>query len=280
VAAAAVIAPCAYYPMYLASGFANPNPADFFKRWLAIGNWPAGPAWFLWALLMFGCGAAGLSAAFPLWAEHVQRRFPAAFRRPAAFFGGLAAASIVAYLPAALAVGPSGWTGWGPFAFQTSRLPLYAVWFFGGICAGAGGDVLAPRVALARTWPRWLGWSASSFGILVILTHPAIRPASSLPWDAAEALAWAVSCTAASLLALALFLRFANGRVRALDSLADNAYGIYLIHYPFVTCVQYALLRAPLPGAVKGCMATLAALGLSWAAVAGLRRRPAIRRIV
>ena len=283
VAAAAVIAPLTYYPTYLAAGFANPNPAGFFRWWLATGNWLAGPAWFIWVLLAFGCVAAGLFKAFPHWAERTQGRFPSVFRRPSAFFGALAAASIVSYLPMALAAGPSGWTSCGPFAFQTSRLPLYATWFFAGICAGAcsGRDsVLAPGGALARTWLGWLGWSASCFGVLTIVTHPAIRSAHSIGWDAIEAVAWAVSCTAASLLALALFLRFANKRVMALDSLADNAYGIYLIHYAFVTWFQYALLRAPLPGAVKGCLATLGALGLSWAAVGALRRFSAIRRIV
>jgi len=283
VAAAAVVAPLAYYPTYLAAGFANPNPTGFFRWWLAAGNWPAGPAWFIWVLLAFGCVAAGLFKASPHWAERAQERFPSVFRRPSALFGALAAASIISYLPVALATGLSGWASWGPFTFQTSRLLLYATWFFAGTCAGACSrrdTVLAPGGALARTWLGWLGWSASCFGVLTIVTHPAIRSAHSIGWDAIEAVAWAVSCTAASLLALALFLRFANKRVTALDRLADNAYGIYLIHYAFVTWFQYALLRPPLPGAVKGCLATLGALGLSWAAVGALRRISAIRRII
>jgi len=275
VAAAAVVAPLAYYPTYLAAGFANPSPAGFFRWWLAAGNWPAGPAWFIWVLLAFGCGAAGVFKAFPHWAERAQGRFRAVFQRPAAFFGGLTAASLVAYLPIALAVGPARWTGWGPFAFQTSRLPLYAVWFLAGICAGAGGSresVLAPRGALAQTWPQWLGWSACCYGALAIVTHPAVRSTPSFGWDAVEASVWAVCCAAAAVLALALFLRFANRRVKALDSLADNAYGIYLVHYAFVTWVQYGLLGASLPGAVKGCLATFVSLGLSWLAVGAIRR--------
>ena len=68
VVAAAVIAPLAYYPAYLqtlqtgASGLSG-----FWRQWLALGNWPAGPAWFLWVLLAFDAVAAGLFLLAPRW---------------------------------------------------------------------------------------------------------------------------------------------------------------------------------------------------------------------
>ena len=79
---------------------------------------------------------------------------------------------------------------------------------------------------------------------------------------------------------LAIFLRYARSHVPLWDSLRDNAYGIYLVHYAFVSWLQYALLSAPLPGALKGCLAAVGGLGLSWAAVAALRRIAAVRRVV
>jgi hypothetical protein len=66
-------------------------------------------------------------------------------------------------------------------------------------------------------------------------------------------MACVLSSTAATLSVLAMFLRFCGTRVRTMDSLCENAYGIYLVHYLFVIWLQYLLLRAP-----------LAALALRW----------------
>ena len=54
--------------------------------------------------------------------------------------------SALAYVPMALAFGEIGWTQWGPFAFQTSRIFHYAVYFAAGIVTAAG----APAFAFAR----------------------------------------------------------------------------------------------------------------------------------
>jgi surface polysaccharide O-acyltransferase-like enzyme len=64
------------------------------------------------------------------------------------------------------------------------------------------------------------------------------------------------------------------------DSLRDNAYGIYLVHYAFVAWVQYALLPASMPGLAKGFIAFLSALALSWGFVATIRRIPAVARVI
>ena len=55
-----------------------------------------------------------------------------------------------------------------------------------------------------------------------------------------------------------------------LTSLYRNAYGIYLLHYGFVTWTQFALLTAPIPPAVKAAtvlaVAVLIVVGvLAWA---------------
>lgn len=60
-------------------------------------------------------------------------------------------------------------------------------------------------------------------------------------------------------------MRFAKARSRVLDSLRDNAYGMYLIHYAFVSWLQYALLKVALPAFVKGSLAFSATLALSGA---------------
>lgn len=40
----------------------------------------------------------------------------------------------------------------------------------------------------------------------------------------------------------------------------ENAYGMYLVHYAFVSCLQYALLPASPPGFVKGMRVTFGAI--------------------
>jgi surface polysaccharide O-acyltransferase-like enzyme len=99
-------------------------------------------------------------------------------------------------------------------------------------------------------------------------------------WEMFAALAFVLSCAASGCGFLAVFLRFARTRVRIFDSLRDNAYGMYLVHYGFVTWLQYALLQKQFPAVVKASVVFLGTLVLSWGAVAALRRIPAVARVI
>ncbi len=282
VVGAALIAPLAYYPAYLQTG--GHGLAGYWKQWIALENWPAGPAWFLWVLLAFGAMAAGLTRLAPGWGDRLGRIAARTGDRPALFFGLLVAVSAVAYLPLALIFTPIAWTGFGPFAFQESRPLFYAVYFLAGIAVGAGGvqeGLLAPGGRLARRWWLWLLIALISFtvalvlGILIMTSH-----VGSKPWEALGGFAFVLSSAASSLAFLALFARFAGRRVRALDSLRDNAYGIYLVHYAFVSWLQLALLKATLSAPVKGAVVILGALALSWIASRLLRSVPGVARVI
>lgn len=87
-------------------------------------------------------------------------------------------------------------------------------------------------------------------------------------------------CAASSFACLALFVRFANTRRKFADSLSNNAYGMYLIHYAFVSWLQYTLLRAALPAVAKGSIVFLETVLLSWGTTAALRRIPAVARMI
>lgn len=89
-----------------------------------------------------------------------------------------------------------------------------------------------------------------------------------------------VSCAALSFAFIALFMRFAKTSRRILDSLSANAYGIYLLHYAFVTWLQFSLLDTDLPGAAKAMLLFTAALVASWSLSSGLRKIPVIGRWV
>ena len=70
--------------------------------------------------------------------------------------------SIVTYLPMRLFIGDDSWLepdGF-PLPIQTSRILLYAAYFFTGVGVGAvnlRAGLLAEDSELARRWPVWLG---------------------------------------------------------------------------------------------------------------------------
>jgi hypothetical protein len=55
---------------------------------------------------------------------------------------------------------------------------------------------------------------------------------------------------------------------------------MYIVHYPFVVWMQYALLNAPLPAIVKAALVFAVAVAVSWALVAALRNIPLGARLV
>ena len=79
---------------------------------------------------------------------------------------------------------------------------------------------------------------------------------------------------------MAVCVRFATNRRRWLDRLSDNAYGMYLIHYPFVVWMQHALLNAPLPAIAKATIVFCVTATASLAAVMALRSVPLGARLV
>jgi peptidoglycan/LPS O-acetylase OafA/YrhL len=283
VIAAAFLAPLAYYPTYLQiSG--HDGLSGYWHQWMSLGNWPAGPAWFLWILLAFDGIAAFLFLLAPRWGEALGTLTSGAVRRPVLFFVALTAISAIAYIPMALHFSSLAWTAFGPFIFQTSRILHYLAYFLIAVGVGAWGvyrGLLAPDGKLARRWPLWVVAALVFFAAATAVTLIALATGSqsqglAIAMDAG----FVLSCAASSFAFLALFLRFARSRSRFFDSLAANSYGIYLLHYVFVNWLQYALLPASLPAAVKWSIVLTGALGLSWFTAATIRRIPVVARVL
>src|ERR1700691_6707756 len=144
--AAVIIAPLAYYPSYLLT--TGPHTVgDYIHDWRSFGDWPTGPAWFIWLLLAFDLVGAALFAIAPNFGEMLGRLASNAREHPVRFFMLLLAASAASYIPMIVIFGPMDWTSHGPFQFQTARLFHYAVYFLTGIGVGAygiEGGLLAP----------------------------------------------------------------------------------------------------------------------------------------
>jgi peptidoglycan/LPS O-acetylase OafA/YrhL len=282
-AVAVLIAPLAYYPAYLTTG-SHLGLADFWRQWLSLGNWPVGPAWFIWVLLVFDVVAGVLFLLLPKWGEVLGRMSAGAYRRPVLFFGSVVAVSALAYIPMALVFTAFNWSSFGPFFFQTSRILHYFVYFLLGAGVGALGiekGLLATDGKLARRWALWTMAALVAFGIATAVTLAAFSPHDSpRVWEILMDATFVMSCAASSFAFLALFVRFARRRIKIWDSLTVSAYGIYLVHYAFVSWLQYALLKAALPAVAKGSMVLFGAVLLSWGTTAVIRRIPAVARVI
>lgn len=289
VAAAGILAPLAYYPSYAVISVL-PGLHDYAHAWLSLGYWPAGPAWFIWLLLVFDAIAAGIYALRHRWSKSarllslrdVQDHAPA-------FVPILIVVSAVVYVPMELAFGAENWPILGPFSLQISRLFLYATYFAVGVRLGAAGTqsgLLARNSGLAPRWRTWLAAGLGAFAlrlaVVMVFILPVVTAHRSLPLIVRllSDLTVVLCCGAISVAFIALFRRFAVARRPLFDSLAASSYGMYLVHYPVVIWLQFALLTVALGAIAKGAIVFVGAVVLSWGAVVTLRRIPVIARVL
>src|SRR5262249_54785584 len=159
------------------------------------------------------------------------------------------------------------------------------VYFFAGAAVGAYGidrGLLAPDSALVRRWPVVVAAAFAGLGLWMAPTAVIMEGGSESPlWlHVAADLGFVVCCAAGCLAMLAVCVRFATTRRRMLDSLSANAYGMYLVHYPFVVWMQYALLGAALPALAKAALVFAVSVLLSWGLSAALRSIPLGARLI
>jgi peptidoglycan/LPS O-acetylase OafA/YrhL len=283
-ASGGLVAALAYYPTYLQANGPNAGVAGYIHTWLTLNHWITGPAWFLLVLFIYDIAAGTLYAVAPHWGERVAALAKDAAQRPLRFCLIVMACSAAAYLPLALVFGAYDWWHVGFFWVQTSRALHYAVYFFLGAGAGAYGlrsGLVAPDGQLARHW-RWWGLAGlASFLIVGNLIQYTVdrRLEQTLAWGALADVGWVICCAILAFALMAIFVRFAR-RNRILDSFANNSYGMYLVHYVFITWTQYALLSSPLPPALKALCVFVVAVSASWLIIAQLRRIPIVGRTI
>jgi peptidoglycan/LPS O-acetylase OafA/YrhL len=266
-----LLMPIAYYPVYRVSA-ADPSWLAYWRHWTALPFWPGGPLWFLWQLLLFDILAVVLYLAAPRLIEMLGRFSASAGAAPRRYFVALLAASAVAYLPLAFAFGVSNWAEFGPFDWQPDRPLLYLVYFFAGVGIGVEGydrGLLRPGGELTRRWPIWLACAGGSFLLWMISMAPSAYGRSNLAIDLCSYFAVALVVATVCLGFAAAFLRFGSARSALTDSLSENAYTIYLVHYVFIVWLQYALLGAAMPAIVKAVLVFAGTLLLSFGVATG-----------
>jgi surface polysaccharide O-acyltransferase-like enzyme len=264
--------PLAYYPVYRLSAV-SPSFVSYFEQWLALPVWPAGPLWFLWQLLAYDLIFAGVFLLIPSSAEALAQfatRSSVSGRR---CFVLLLVFSAAAYIPLALIFGPWNWIYFGPTAIQPDRVLLYGIYFLAGAGIGAYGlqnGLLSTDGPLAHRWHVWLVATAGSFMLWMICMAPLRDGDSGMLLNFAAYFAVALLVTSACFCFIAVSLRFATGQSALCNSLSDNAYRIYVVHFVFVVWLQYLLLGASVPAVVKGAIVFVGTLALGWGAAAAL----------
>ena len=261
-ASGGLVAALAYYPTYLQASGPNAGVSGYIHGWLTLNHWITGPAWFLLILFIYDVAASLLYAVAPHWGERLAKLAAGAKQRPLRFCLLVMACSAAAYLPLALLFGAYDWWHIGFFWVQSSRALHYAVYFILGA---------------AKHW-RW--WALAGVGCFLIVGNLLQFTVdkhleATLAWGALADTGWVICCALLAFALMAVFIRFAR-RSRVLDSFAANSYGMYLVHYVFITWTQYVLLTVNMPPALKALVVLVVAVSASWLIIAQLRRIPIV----
>jgi hypothetical protein len=277
-----LLMPAAEYPTWRQAGGA-PGVAAYMAAFARLPFWPCGPVWFLWLLLVGDIAAALFYRWMRRLGEAGMLLTARAAARPGRGIAAFLALSALAYVPLALVFTPQQWEQIGPFSLQLSRPLHYALYFFAGVGLGAAGIERAPFTAdglFARHWRRWLLAAWASFALWLLLTWLTLRPDRAAWVPALDDLSYVLACAANCGAVLAVFLRFARRNAPMLDSLRNNAYGMYLVHYLFVVWLQYAVLSAAWPAVAKFACVFAGTLLASWGLSAALRLLPPAAQVI
>ena len=247
-----LLMPIAHYPVYRVTA-TDPSWSAFWQHWTALPFWTSGPLWFLWFLLGSTQSPPDFTGLRP-----APVNFSGDCRQPgmpirAATISGWWRFRRWPMCRSPPCSQPWDWVRFGPFNFQPSFALHYVVFFFAGsrasgsvgwktVCSDgpvAPGEALGGCGSPPRSELSWL-WIIPTALVFQGYAVPGLKIGCG-SWLGAGNGGELFRFRAAVFVALR---RQALGR--SADSLSANAYGIYLIHYVFVTWLQYALLGVAL----------------------------------
>ena len=275
----------AYFPSYyLAHG--NTDILFYIKDFFTIEKWPVGPPWFLWMLFLFNLIFALFHSVFKKTGARVQKAVCLSGNHPVLLLLVLSVITWILHTPVAYLVGQGTWTGIGPFDFQLSRILLYFGYFSLGILIGStdfSNGIFSRESSVVRNWKLWIIASIGIYALLTVIQRPLVKMVTA--HQMRESFAWmiyytifAVSCASSSLAFLTGFRKSVTTGSRWMNSLSENAYMIYLIHYIFITWMQFLMLKLDLPATLKFAFVLISALSLSWITSILLRKLSIFRK--
>ena len=284
---ALTIIPIAYYTVSLRQhpevGF-----AAFWWKTVTVGPWPSGPIWFLWVLLSFDVVACLLYRLSHNFLDPINRLSLLARIRPARFFAVMLALTAALYIPGRIYFGAGSWFEFGPFSVQHGRVLLYATYFFFGAGIGVAyldRGLLAADGRMAKVTWEWMIQALVPYGLMWVLIYIKREILGNPMWlpqwyEGLYGFCFAAFSVAVLFLILSCFLRFKQSGWSLLDPMQPDAYGIFLVHYPIVLWLQYALFDYDLPAIIKALIAFVLTVALSWAVTRALRLIPGATRIL
>jgi surface polysaccharide O-acyltransferase-like enzyme len=255
---------------------------------VTMGPWPSGPLWFLWVLLSFDLTASLLYRLSPRLLDPINRLSVESFEKPLKLFLFLVAVTMLVYVPSRLYFGVNHWFEFGPFSVQSSRVLLYASYFFIGAGIGAANferGLLSANGELAKSGWGWAIATLNAYCLLwglIIIKREVLGNPDPLPhwYEASYAVLFVIFSAGMLFTILAYFLRFKRSGWSVLDPMQKDAYGIFLVHYAFALWIQYWLYNFDLPAIIKVLIGFAFTLATSWALTRALRQIPGSQRVL
>jgi len=277
----------AYFPSYYIT-HNNLDIIAYIKDFFIIEKWPAGPPWFVGVLFFFNLLFALLLSNFQKTSKKIGMRLSGLKNRPLTFFGLLLIITWILYVPLAYKIGSGNWTGIGPFAFQTSRILLYFGYFILGILIGNtdfNNDIFSVKSVIIKKWWLWLTLSVGVYSFLTIIEDPLTELVKNKRIE--EFNAWMIyyaiytaSCTLSCIAFITMFRRFISTERNWWNSLSENAYLIYIVHFIFILWSQFLLMKFNVPAFFKFLITFTVSLSLSWIVSKWLRKIKIINKYV
>jgi glucans biosynthesis protein C len=279
-----ILIPIAYFPSFYLNNHSF-NIAEFIKDFLQNQQWPVGPPWFIWILLLFNAIAVIIPLKFY---NSISRNAYQLSKKPVLLILVIFILVALSFIPISLWVGQYKWTGFGPFDFQVNRLLLYFIFFIFGTCIGSGdweSHFFTYNKFLNKPWQFWLIFCLFSYFLVELFTYNV--------WDIVRAgklevnLAWLIfdllfvaSCLSSIVAFISIFKQNIHKQYNLWTNLSANAFGIYLIHYIFITWLQFGLLKVSLPVLVKFLIVFLVTLFASWTIINFARKNKIVNQII
>jgi glucan biosynthesis protein C len=262
-----LLMPVTYYAAYRTMGVDREWSA-FWAQWKALQIWPTGQMWFLWLLLVLDIAATVLLV--PSTVDFVTAKISKIVAEPRRLFIVLICASAALFVPLAAIYTPWQWIGFGPFKIQAAFGPQYALYFALGVGVGIGGLERGPlniNGELVQRWPYWVFGSIAAFLVWISPTALIVSGNDRLAGlQIAANLALVIFVGCACFAMLAIVLRFGTKRWPIVNTISENAYGVYFFHYTIAVWLQYVLLDWSFPAIAKGLVVLIGSLLISLAA--------------
>lgn len=278
------VIPFAYIPSYYLVNhqFQLKNfIADYFQH----QQWPVGPPWFIWLLLLFNFACVCVPQKFYVAGGQL---FIHLFKTPFRFLLVFLMFTALMLIPLSLQIGQYTWTGFGPFDFQLNRVLFYFLFFLTGSIWGSvqwEKELFSHGKLLNYQLPFWISLSLFFFGATEVFTFKGFGFMSSLHVNPTIAnlsfmILFVISAVMISLTFLYLFKTYFNRFSFIWVSLSKSAYGIYLFHYVFVTWFQFLCLNIKIQAELKFMLVFLLSTFLSWLLVHLLKKSKFISSII